>query len=195
MALLLVTCACSGLSGCSGFFSSRTTPMFAAQNWVADGSISLHRPLPRADTEIETGSVLAFAPSLTSNSDELWIDIKRTANSLAIMRGKEVLFSIAGEGFKDLAPGEYAVMHKQREPTWYAPNSYYETRALEVPAEHSKDRFLRGALGEYAVFLAPDLPLHCGPMWLADIGGARLSEQDMAQVYYRLEVGAPIRIE
>ncbi|WKZ57088.1 MAG: L,D-transpeptidase [Bdellovibrionota bacterium] len=191
--LLLPTLFASAvlIAGCSSSVKAPT-------NWIADGSLSIHRPVPQLPVNSELNqdgaTVFAFAPS-ASIPTSAWVSVDRQANELRLMQGQQAILTLRGDGLDRLPTGSFTVLHKQREPAWYAPDLYFASRSLDTPAEHSKERYLRGALGEYALFLAPELPLHCGPLWLDEIGGVRLSEQDMAQLYYRLEVGAAIQIE
>ena len=86
-------------------------------------------------------------------------------------------------------------MHKQRNPLWYAPDSYFKARLLPLPAEGDRSRFRRGALGEFVLFVDKDTPIHSGPFGSEEIGGIRLEEDDISRLYYQLELGATIRVE
>jgi hypothetical protein len=49
--------------------------------------------------------------------------------------------------------GNYNVILKQKRPLWYAPDNYYTERNLPLPGEGASERYLKGALGEYAIYL------------------------------------------
>lgn len=68
-------------------------------------------------------------------------------------------------------------------------------RQLESPPQGDKQRYRRGALGDFAIFLNQDTPLHCGPIWLGEIGGLRLSEADLSRLYYQVETGSVVEIK
>ena len=57
-----------------------------------------------------------------------------------------------------------------------------------------RERFRRGALGEYVLYIDPEIPLHSGPIWTSDLGGVRLDDKDLSRIYYQLRLGAPIEI-
>jgi len=110
------------------------------------------------------------------------------------MDGASAIFSLDGEGFENLKEGIFSVLHKQRSPLWYAPDAYFTARKESVPPEGDKERYRRGALGEFAMFLDKDTPLHCGPLSLPEIGGARLDDLQFSRVYYSLPIGAVVEV-
>jgi hypothetical protein len=99
-----------------------------------------------------------------------------------------------GAGIEQLQAGVYSIALKQRAPLWYAPTSYFENRGLNVPAEGNKERFRRGALGEYAVFLNNQAPLHSGPVDCPDIGGVQVAESDLKELFETAEVGMAVEV-
>jgi lipoprotein-anchoring transpeptidase ErfK/SrfK len=110
------------------------------------------------------------------------------------MQGETVLQTVAGQGVESLNPGKYTVEHKQRSALWYAPAEYFTSRGLPVPPEGVKERYLRGALGDFALFLDQMTPLHNGPIWSKELGGVRFDESDISRIYYQVEVGAPVEV-
>jgi hypothetical protein len=110
------------------------------------------------------------------------------------MEGDKEISVSSGEGFENLKPGTYHVLHKQRNALWYAPDSYFSSRSLPLPAQGDRSRFRRGALGEFVLYVDKETPIHSGPVWSAEVGGVRLGSADLSRMYYSLDVGAPIEV-
>ncbi len=91
-----------------------------------------------------------------------------------------------------MLPGEYHILHKQATPLWYAPEQYFAARQMDVPAEGDRARYLRGALGEYAIYIDEKTPLHC-TVWTEEIGGIGLSDESLARLFYLLDIGASVK--
>lgn len=111
------------------------------------------------------------------------------------MNGDTVAQAFSGEGIENLSPGNYNLLHKQRNALWYAPAGYFQKRNQQVPPDGDRSRFRRGALGAFALFLNKETPIHSGPVWSDEIGGIRLSENDISRLYYAVELGAPIEVQ
>ena len=90
--------------------------------------------------------------------------------------------------------GRYSVSLKQTSPLWYAPSSYFTARSLKVPPEGSRERFKRGALGARAIFLNEQTPIHSGPVGMPEIGGLRISSQDMSRIFESVQVGTVVDV-
>jgi hypothetical protein len=161
------------------------------QRWLKDGSITIVRNMPSV-TSAQPPTVLGLLPDTLDG--DIWLDID-TGNSLVSLKeGAETLHSTKVEGIEDLTPGTYQLVHKQRRAPWYAPKSYFSRRKLPIPPEGDKSRFLRGALGDFALFIDQATPIHSGPVPSDDIGGIKLNEDDIARLYYKLEIGSAIKI-
>ena len=124
--------------------------------------------------------------------NEAWLEIDTSKSSLTVFRGREVLAQLQAEGQVDIAPGEYFLRHKQKEPKWYAPDSYFHNRRLAAPAKDDSMRFRRGALGDFAIYPTPEFPIHCGPVWADEVGGLRVDTEELSTIFYMLPVGAPV---
>jgi hypothetical protein len=66
---------------------------------------------------------------------------------------------------------------------------------MKVPADGSKERFMRGALGHQALFFDKQLAIHAGPVWNDEIGGIKLSREDMNAVYETISVGTAVEVK
>jgi hypothetical protein len=189
----------AALSGCS-FFSSQEVEngnferaVSGSEAWLKDGMIALSRPIPEVSS-IDAAVMLGFMPLPQASRVGPWVLIDTKKAELALMDGDSPVTVASGEGIDSLKPGQYQVLHKQRNALWYAPDQYFTERGLKVPPQGDKSRYLRGALGDFVVFINKDTPIYSGPIWTEEIGGVRLSDDEMSRLYYRMEVGVPIEV-
>ena len=89
---------------------------------------------------------------------------------------------------------KFSVTRKETNPLWQAPPTYFLRRGLSVPGEGSPERSMRGALGGQALFLDQGRAIHSGPIWNDDVGGIKLSSQDMAMLFDAVAVGATVEV-
>lgn len=162
-------------------------------NFVQDGLIVMSRRAPIAATA-KNQTMLGFVPGRSSH-EGYWLSINRQEKTVNLMQDDKVLKTTNGEGLASLQAGVFKLLHKQRAPLWYAPDSYFQDRALPVPAQGDKARFRRGALGDYAMFLDKSTPIHNGPIWSEEVGGVRVGETDLSKIYYTLDVGSVIEVK
>ncbi|MCB0344698.1 MAG: hypothetical protein KDD66_06260 [Bdellovibrionales bacterium] len=164
----------------------------------APSSIIITNPVPGLETNEAPGLVFAFIPpavGFTPAENETWLAIERESKTLTLNRGKTVIKEIHGEGVVDLKEGLYALQHKQKRPLWYAPDSYFKERRMNVPQSGDRQRYRRGALGQYVLYPTTTFPIHSGPLWTRDVGGLRLSRADLSSIYYMLPIGASIVVK
>jgi len=209
-----------GLAGCSSLFGSSTDELTSPtdqiatvkSDWLADGLIAIARPVPapatslalraidattpsaQAPLHIDSSTLLGFMP-LPPTQAAAWLSIDTVRQTVSLMAGSRVVSTATGEGLSSLKPGTYHVAHKQRQPLWHAPGSYFEARGLPVPAEGDRARLRRGALGDLALFIDQNTPIHTGPIWASEIGGIKLDDSVMTPLYEQLEVGAVIEVK
>lgn len=98
------------------------------------------------------------------------------------------------QGAYALKVGSRTVVGKEINPVWKAPPTYFLRRGLEVPSNDSPSRFLRGALGHKALVLDGAISVHSGPIWSDDVGGVRVSPEDMAFLFEMIPVGATVDV-
>ncbi len=180
------------LAGCSLFGSSPSEQSSAAA-WKKDGSIVLSRVAPVPVLTESKGELLGFLPQKSRTADH-WLAINKSTRTIEVMSGDQSLVSLKSEGVERLQPGRYQVIHKQKDPLWYAPNSYFTSRLLDVPAEGSRERYRKGALGDFVVYFSPDLPIHSSPVPSDEVGGVRLDGTDMPRLYYSLDIGSVVEV-
>ena len=192
------------LSGCSAsgpVSQSSESPTGYGQ----DGILALSRPMPEpialaaALDSAPVNNMLGFVPASIAPAvvapAGTWLSINRRDKTVSLMEGSKASITVHGDGIEQLKAGSFHLLHKQRSPLWYAPDAYFTERGLAVPPEGDRERYRRGALGEFAMFLDKDTPLHAGIVWTDDVGGIRVDENDLARLYYSLDVGSTIKIE
>lgn len=159
-----------------------------------DGMVAVSRSVP-SPVSAGSAAMLGFAPSQIKAGPGTWLSVNRNDRKLVVLDGASVVTSVSGDGMELLQPGSYKVVHKQRSPLWYAPDNYFASRLLVAPPQNHPERFRRGALGDFAVFLDGDVTIHSGALWTEDVGGIRLSESDMAKLYYSIAVGSSLEVQ
>lgn len=135
--------------------------------------------------------LMSFVPA----ENEIWLEVDRATAKLSLYKGREIVKQIQGEGVVSMNSGEYFLQHKQKAPLWYAPNEYFTKRQLAVPPSENRLRYRRGALGDLALYPTTTFPIHSAPLWSDEVGGLRISEADLASIYFMLPVGAPVVVK
>ena len=137
---------------------------------------------------------LGFLPAIGAYAGH-WLSIDTSAKKVVLMEGDRVVDAAAVENLGNVKAGTYQLLHKQRNPLWYAPDGYFSRRNLKVPPQGDRSRYRRGALGDFALFIDKDTPIHSSPVWADDVGGIRVAEGDLSRLYYRLDVGSFIEVK
>lgn len=176
---------------CSACSANKTDPSLD-KNWLADGSISIYQTIP-ANTNFIPASLMGFLPTESMHQGN-WLLIDTKKRTVSLMEGSREITNSSGQGINALQAGSYQVLHKQRNPLWYAPDSYFKSHQLPSPPEGDVNRYRRGALGDFALFITKDTPIHSGPVWTSEIGGVQINDNDLAKIYYLLPIGAPIEV-
>lgn len=127
--------------------------------------------------------------------NETWLEIDRQTKIVRVLKGDDVVKQCSIDGSVSLDPGVYPLQHKEQQPLWYASDQYFTQRELLVPDKTDTARYLRGALGQYALFISPNVSLHSAPIWSEEVGGVQINRQDMSAVYELLPIGASILIK
>lgn len=154
-------------------------------NFQPSGSILIARPAPMVFIGSE-GSLLGFFGTSS-------VQIDRSRGEIVVTGAESIRVKISG--IENLTGSEAVVSLKQKDPVWYAPEEYYRKRGLVVPPDYSRDRFLKGVLGEYVLYLNDEVPLHSGRFELDEVGGLRAEDtKDFSKIYYALNVGSKVSI-
>lgn len=198
--LLLLPFVISGCSllGPSKYSQSKhstvihTTEASTSTNWKESGVLVLSRTAPKLSTA-QNAEMLGFIPVKTTRTGH-WLAINKASRSVSVMDGDQVLLSSNAEGLDALKPGTYEVIHKQRDPLWYAPDTYFSSRLLTMPPQGDRERYRKGALGDFVLYLDPELPIHSSPLWSDEVGGVRLNTTEIARLYYSVDIGSVVEI-
>ena len=220
--LVVSSFALAALSGCgvSGLFSSGSdSARSSAATFLESGSIILSHQVPKQQTEAlaqlesadservvpqRAGASPVMAPLIgyfpptngfVPADNETWMEISAASQKISLFHGKTLVKEIQGEGDVAIARGDYFLQHKQKHPVWYAPDSYFAKRLLNVPPAGDRLRYRRGALGDFALYPTTSFPIHSAALWTEEVGGLRVSPEDLASLYLELPVGAPIVIK
>lgn len=178
------------------------------EGWLAEGSLGLTRPIPKVSASrnppsqpkpasLQSGEPMARMrdpeqPRPTQVAPLLTIDT--STHSLTIAQPGQAPLTFKAQGAYALKRGTYTVELKQTNPQWYAPPTYFMRRGLKVPPEGSKARFMGGALGHQAIFFDKQIAIHSGPIWTDEIGGVKISREDMAALFESVTVGAKLEV-
>ena len=160
---------------------------------VREGSLVIARSLPEAKTA-STG-LFGFMPQQQSKNSSHKLILDRESGTISIFKGALKVVSFPAANIEGLKPGTYEVLHKQRRPVWYATDEYFSNRGLPVPAKQARERYLKGALGDFVIYLDDKTPLHNSAVYADEVGGVQMQDNDIAQVYYKLEVGSTIEVQ
>lgn len=167
--------------GCSAIF---TFPAWSS------GTVRANEYAPRVGGTIAKLN----APSEVEQNALPKIVIETTRHTVTVVVPGKTPILMKAQGAYTLKVGSRMVVGKELDPVWKAPPTYFLRRGLEVPSNESPERFLRGALGKKAIVLDGAVALHSGPMWNDDVGGVRISAQDMALLFEMVPVGARVDI-
>ena len=175
-------------------------------DYLSSGSIVLSRqisesviaPTVTTSSEAKYSPILGYIPPMTGvlpAANEIWLEIDGSAKTMTLIKGEQKLKTVSMQGQLPLAPGKYALQYKQHSPTWYAPDSYFEKRHLQIPGEQDQGRYLKGALGEYALYPTSNVVIHSSPIWSNEIGGLRVKKNEIAEVFSQLSLGSSIVVK
>ncbi len=201
----------TGCAKVSKFFPrSSSTPtdvdtFVLEERFAPSGTIVLSRQLPDllevASIEEKHSSTMApligYVPPSSAflpADNETWLEINRETLLVSLHKGKEVIQAVQGEGKIALKPGIYPLQQKQKSPVWYASDEYFTKRALPVPKEEEA-RYLRGALGPYALYLDTTFPIHSSAVWSDEVGGVRISRMELSAIYDQLPIGTSVVVK
>ncbi len=183
-------------SGCSW-----TSPANDKKNWLMDGTLALSRPVPQISTTPLAPTTKTLAsnnlpeplPLMDGENGPALIVSRKTKTITALQPGQAPLV-LHTEGTQYLVEGSFSVTLKEENPLWYAPRDYFTKRSLDVPEEGSRERFRRAALGTRSLFLNNQTPIHSGPVWMQEIGGLRVTPQEMTQLFSMVSIGTRVEI-
>ncbi len=187
----------SSLNAC-GVTSDRSS----GKAWLQNGSLGLSRPVPAVsqsststpDTSSPRASLRPTLSETVESANTNTLIISRNDKTLTAISPGSAPLVIKSEGAQLLPEGSFSVTQKEQNSLWYAPRDYFLRRSLAVPAEGSRERFKRAALGSKTIFLNDSTPIHSGPVWMEEIGGIRLNTDQMEQIFSMVTVGTRVEV-
>ena len=204
--------ACSGLLcaslvtlavGCGTMASRGNGSLLSSFNGSpvnASGSMAVTRNVP-APSAVTSGPVFGFMPSSKGSSINrsgsplvagTWVEVAASSGKVSLMKGNELVKQGTLELSKALVAGTYRVVHRQKDPLWHANDDYFLTRKMALPPVGSHDRYLRGALGDVAIYLDGDTAIHNGPIADPGVGGIKVDGELAHLLYNELENGSVV---
>jgi hypothetical protein len=167
-----------------------------------NGSITIAKKIPEM-SPIEELPIYGFIPfqlSIHSHLKErpLWLEIDTASSVMNAKRGPEVIatLELLNNNFSNRQNKIYTVQHKAENPLWYATDEYYTKRGLNIPAEGDAARFLKGALGNYAIFLDDNLTISSGSGYqLEEVNHLQVSERALADLFDQVELDTKIVVK
>ena len=185
------------MAGCSlpKFFSSDDS------TYSSSGTVLLSRAMPGASSsQFESNKMtplIGYVPptgSFLPALNESWLEVDQNARLVRLYRGSTLVREAALEGSALLAPGVYQVQRKESNPRWYASDTYFTNRNLPIPGASAAGRYLRGAMGEHAIFATPSFAIHSGAVWTPEVGGLSVNDTDLRLAFEALPLGAAIKV-
>lgn len=159
------------------------------------------------------GLLCGAVPAWSQEGDPITLLVSVSGRELSVWRGEDVLhrFPVGvgtgarlsraeGDGWSFSTPtGVFEIGRKKKDPVWYAPDWYYVERGLPVPPAYSDERYRRGILGDYALYLSDEIAIH-GTQDESSVGRAsshgclRMRNADIAIVFPLVQVGTRVDI-
>ncbi len=154
-------------------------------------------------------NILAYVPA----GNEVWLEVETETSKVTLYKGDDAVTEFLATGIKqlsskDLNKGSFIVEQKHEKPRWYAPDEYFSKRGLSVPDITSPSRFRRGALGDYTLVLSSktlnstaesvtqrQFQIHAAPIWTEEVGGIKLDKRELATIFQKLPIGAPVIVK
>jgi L,D-transpeptidase ErfK/SrfK len=158
------------------------------------------------------GLLLGAVPAW-SQDDPVTLLVSVSERQLSVRRGEDVLYRFPvgvgtgerlsrgrGDGWSFSTPtGVFEIGRKKKDPVWYAPDWYYVERDQPIPPAYSDERYRRGVLGDYALYLSDEIAIH-GTQDESSVGRAsshgclRMLNADIAVVFPLVQVGTRVDI-
>lgn len=140
------------------------------------------------------GSMRPDSHTTTGNQALPHLVIDSATRSLTLTVPGQVPVRMNAQGTYALTKGTFKVQQKVTEPKWKAPPTYFLRRGLPVPEKDSQAQLVKGALGRQALFINEHVAIHDSLLWSEEVGGVRVSKDDMARLFTAVELGATIEI-
>ncbi|MBW3661105.1 MAG: L,D-transpeptidase [Gemmatimonadetes bacterium] len=150
-------------------------------------------------------------PYASPESHAVYLHVSVSERQITVRRGGEVLHRFpvgVGKGGTlrrldgtawewDTPTGIFEVGRKKEDPVWYRPDWYYAEKGLTVPPAYSDERYARGMLGDYALYISDEIAIH-GTSDESSVGRAsshgclRMLNEDVAIVFALVDIGTKV---
>ena len=184
---ILLLCSCSLYTQ-----KQDTSEQTYMNNYNQNGMIAISESLPTIKSDLSPQIVTFLAADNKIDGNWLLVDTRR--RTLSIKNGDTTLDTVAIQGNIGVRPGMYSVFYKEESPLWYATDNYYYSRNMTPPEQFSKERYVKGALGNFAIFLSENIAIHDSKISTFDVQGLRIDSNDIKKVYSSLKSGALVRV-
>lgn len=156
---------------------------------------------------------LQGAPYRGPHAEHVWIHVSVSARKLSVYRGEEQLHAFpvgVGTGGKlhrldggiwdwNTPTGIFEVGRKKKDPVWYAPDWHYLEKGRPPPPADSPNRYITGALGDYALYIDDEIAIH-GTQDRSSVGRPsshgclRMYNEQIAVLYELVSIGTKVII-
>jgi len=178
------------LNACSFTTKNNTLPIeVVKKETIKNGSFAINRTIPKK-TNIKYAYSLGFLPH---ESEDNWLLINKNEKTIKLMENKTEVKSFIAD-FNKVIVGEFEIALKQEKPLWHATETYFQKRKMEIPETGSKNRYLRGALGNKALFLENNLVIFSSPVSNSEVEGIQVNNEVLDTLYKSLQIGTKVVI-
>lgn len=93
--------------------------------------------------------------------------------------------------------GIFEVGRMKEDPIWYRPDWHYVEKGLPIPPADAEERYARGMLGDYALYISDEIAIH-GTYDESSVGRAsshgclRMLNDDIAVLYGLVDIGTRV---
>ena len=140
------------------------------------------------------GSMRPDSQTTTGNEALPHLVIESATHTLTLSVPGQAPVKMNAQGAYALTKGTFKIQQKVTDPMWKAPPTYFLRRGLQIPAEGSQAHLVRGALGRQALFMDETVAIHNSLVWSDEVGGVRVSNEDMARLFDSVRIGATIEV-
>ena len=179
---ILLLCSCSLYTQ-----KQDTSEQTYMNNYNQNGMIAISESLPTIKSDLSPQIVTFLAADNKIDGNWLLVDTRR--RTLSIKNGDTTLDTVDIQGNMGVRNGMYRVFYKEEYNIWY---DY--SRNMTPPEQFSKERYVKGALGNFAIFLSENIAIHDSKISTFDVQGLRIDSNDIKKVYSSLKSGALVRV-
>ncbi len=160
---------------------------------------------------VDFASQAPGAPYASPGSEAVYLHVSVSDRRITAYRGEVVLHHfpvgvgkggtlqrLDGTEWEWTTPtGLFEVGRMKEDPVWYRPDWYYVENGLPIPPAGAEERYARGMLGDYALYISDEIAIH-GTYDPSSVGRAsshgclRMHNDDIAVLYDLVEIGTTV---